>query len=109
MDYASMRAFFFADPDGPRPEPPAARRPSAPRALRDAIEPLACLSIWSPEAAADYAELGLDDYFAAYVRERTAPLGDPPAEVVVMALGVFAADLLGPPYAVGARFPAVDV
>jgi hypothetical protein len=103
-----MREFFFAPPDRPRPaDPPAAREPSPARALRDAIEPLACLSIWSPEAAEGYAALGLDDYFAAYVRQRTAPLGTPPTAVAVCALGVFAPDLVGPPYETGAAAAAL--
>lgn len=102
MDYTTMRGLFFAPPDGPRPTPPAAVSPSPARALRDAIEPLACLSIWSPEAAEGYAALGLDDYFAAYVWQRVAPLGTPPEPLAVTALGVFDGDLIGPQYAVGA-------
>lgn len=111
MDYTTMRGLFFAPPDRPRPaDPPAGRDPSPARALRDAIEPLACLSIWSPEAAEGYARLGLDDYFAAYVRERTAPLGTPPTPVAVMALGVFAPELIGPQYEVGvAAVPLADL
>jgi hypothetical protein len=111
VDYTTMRGLFFAPPDRPRPaDPPAAREPSPARALRDAMEPLACLSIWSPEAAEGYARLGLDDYFAAYVRERTAPLGTPPTPVAVMALGVFAPELVGPQYEVGiATVPLADL
>jgi hypothetical protein len=111
VDYTTMRGLFFAPPDRPRPaDPPAGRDPSPARALRDAIEPLACLSIWSPEAAEGYARLGLDDYFAAYVRERTAPLGTPPTPVAVMALGVFAPELIGPQYEVGvAAVPLADL
>jgi hypothetical protein len=111
VDYTTMRGLFFAPPDRPRPaDPPAGRDPSPARALRDAIEPLACLSIWSPEAAEGYARLGLDDYFAAYVRERTAPLGTPPTPVAVMALGVFAPELIGPQYEAGvAAVPLADL
>lgn len=102
MDYTTMRGLFFAPPDRPRPaDPPARRDPSPARALRDAIEAIACLSIWSPEAAEGYAGLGLDDYFAAYVRERTAPLGTPPTVVAVEALGVFEPQLVGPQYEAG--------
>jgi hypothetical protein len=96
-----MRALFFAAASEPRPLPPAAAGPSPARALRDAIEPLACLSIWSPEAAEAYAALGLDDYFAAYVWQRTAALGTPPAPLAVVALGVFTADLITPEYEAG--------
>ncbi|MBP2368735.1 SCO6745 family protein [Pseudonocardia parietis] len=106
MDYPTMRGLFFSPPDGPRPTPPAATSPSPARALRDAIEPLACLSIWSPEAAEGYAALGLDDYFAAYVWQRVAPLGTPPEPLAVTALGVFDGGLIGPQYALGAS--AVD-
>jgi len=102
MDYTTMRGLFFAPPDRPRPaDPPARRDPSPARALRDAIEAIACLSIWSPEAAEGYAALGLADYFAAYVRERTAPLGTPPTAVAVEALGVFEPHLVGPEYEAG--------
>jgi hypothetical protein len=111
VDYLTMRSLFFAPPDRPRPaDPPAGRDPSPARALRDAMEPLACLSIWSPEAAEGYARLGLDDYFAAYVRERTAPLGTPPTAVAVAALGVFAPELVGPEYEAGvAAVPLADL
>ena len=77
---AAVEAFFGTHPrlirvdldrDTPA-DPPARRDPSPARALRDAIEAVACLSIWSPEAAEGYAAVGLDDYFAAYVRQRTA-------------------------------------
>jgi hypothetical protein len=66
------------------------------RRLRDAIEPLACQSIWSEEAAEQYVELGLDDWFAAYIWERTAALGTPPTALAVMAMGVWNAALIGP-------------
>lgn len=102
MDYPTMRGLFFAPPDRPRPAPPAADRDRPARALRDAIEPLACLSIWSPEAAEGYAAAGLDDYFAAYVWQRVAPLGTPPAALAVAALGVFAPELVTPQYEKGA-------
>ncbi|GAA4878143.1 SCO6745 family protein [Actinomycetospora straminea] len=111
MDYTTMRGLFFAPPDRPRPaDPPARRDPSPARALRDAVEAVACLSIWSPEAAEGYAAVGLDDYFAAYVRQRTAPLGTPPTRVAVAALGVFAPELVGPQYEAGvAAAPLADV
>ncbi|MDN5860443.1 MAG: hypothetical protein L0H84_17695 [Pseudonocardia sp.] len=101
MDYPTMRGLFFTAPDTPRPSPPAAAQRGPARALRDAIEPLACLSIWSPESAEDYAALGLDDFFAAYVWQRTAALGTPPTPLAVMALGVFTAGLIGPQYETG--------
>ncbi|MCX6463925.1 MAG: hypothetical protein NTW05_10080 [Pseudonocardiales bacterium] len=102
MDYQAMRGLFFAPPAAPRPPSPAAAHRTPARMLRDAIEPLACLAIWSPEAAEDYAALGLDDYFAAYVWQRTAALGTPPTPLAVTALGVFAPDLVAPVYEKGA-------
>lgn len=101
MDYDTMRGLFFAPPDAPRPPSGASAHRTPARALRDAIEPLACASIWSPEAAADYAALGLGDYFAAYVWQRTAALGTPPAPLAVAALGVFAPDLITPVFEKG--------
>ncbi len=101
MDYATMRELFFAPPAAPRPPSPAADHRTAARRLRDAIEPLACQAIWSPEAAEDYTGLGLHDYLAAYVWQRTAALGTPPTALAVTALGVFAPDLIGPVYEKG--------
>lgn len=101
MDYATLRGLFFAPPAAPRPPSPATGHHTPARRLRDAIEPLACQAIWSPEAAEDYAALGLDDYLAAYVWQRTAALGVPPTALAVTALGVFAPDLVGPVYEKG--------
>ena len=96
MDYHTVREIFFAEPEQVGPPPPATTTASPARRLRDAIEPLACQSIWSEEAADRYVELGLDDWFAAYVWERTAALGTPPTALAVMAMGVWNADLIGP-------------
>lgn len=108
MDYQAVRGLFFAPPTTPRPPSPADAHRTPARLLRDAIEPLACLAIWSPEAAEDYAALGLDDYFAAYVWQRTAALGTPPTPLAVTALGVFAPDLIGPVYESGVAALARD-
>ena len=96
MDYRTVRGIFFAEPEQVAPPPPAASTGTPARRLRDAIEPLACQSIWSEEAADRYVELGLDDWFAAYIWERTAALGTPPTALAVMAMGVWNADLIGP-------------
>jgi len=101
IDYTTVRALFFAMPDKERAPAPAARHRSAARLLRDAIEPLACQSIWSPESAEGYQMLGLDDFFAAYVWQRTAALGTPPTALAVAAIGVFAPALVGPRYETG--------
>ena len=74
MDFPTARAIFFAPPAEGAPTPvPFTGTPSPARRLRDAIEPLACVSIWSEEAAERYVELGLDDWFAAYVWQRRLP------------------------------------
>src|SRR5919205_3016204 len=96
MDYRTVRAIFFAEPKPGAPPPLATTTGTPARRLRDAIEPLACQSIWSEEAAERYVELGLDDWFAAYIWERTAALGTPPTALAVMAMGVWNADLIGP-------------
>jgi hypothetical protein len=96
MDYRTVRGIFFAEPKPGAPPPLATTTGTPARRLRDAIEPLACQSIWSEEAAERYVELGLDDWFAAYIWERTAALGMPPTALAVMAMGVWNAELIGP-------------
>jgi hypothetical protein len=96
MDYRTVRGIFFAEPKPGAPPPLATTTGTPARRLRDAIEPLACQSIWSEEAAEQYVELGLDDWFAAYIWERTAALGTPPTALAAMAMGVWNADLIGP-------------
>lgn len=96
MDYRTVRGMFFAEPKRGAPPPLATTTGTPARRLRDAIEPLACQSIWSEEAAERYVELGLDDWFAAYIWERTAALGTPPTALAVMAMGVWNAELIGP-------------
>jgi hypothetical protein len=89
MDYAAAYDVFFAKPEREGPPPPAVSAPSPARRLRDAVEPLAVQAIFSREAADRYAELGLDNWLAAYVWQRVAGLGNPPATLVVSVLGVF--------------------
>jgi hypothetical protein len=96
MDYRTVRGIFFAEPEQVAPTPRAVTTGTPARRLRDAIEPLACQSIWSEEAADRYVELGLDDWFAAYIWERTAALGTPPTALAVMTMGVWNAELIGP-------------
>lgn len=111
MDFQTARAFFFAPPDPGAPTPtPFTGTPSPARRLRDAIEPLACVSIWSEEAAERYVELGLDDWFAAYVWERVAALGTPPTPLAVTGMGVWPAEVIGPLYeTAAAAIPHDDV
>jgi hypothetical protein len=96
MDYRTVRGLFFVEPKPGAPPPLATTTGTPARRLRDAIEPLACQSIWSEEAAEQYVQLGLDDWFAAYIWERTAALGTPPTVLAVMAMGVWNPDLIGP-------------
>ena len=96
MDYRTVRGIFFAEPKPGAPPPLAITTGTRARRLRDAMEPLACQSIWSEEAAERYVELGLGDWFAAYIWERTAALGTPPTALAVMAMGVWNAELIGP-------------
>jgi hypothetical protein len=97
MDYETCRSFFFAEPAADTPTPTPFASPSPARRLRDAIEPLACQAIWSKEVADRYVELGLDDWFAAYIWQRTAAMGTPPT-LAVTGLGVFSPDAVGPLY-----------
>ncbi len=96
MDYLSVREIFFAPPDRLVPPPPAVTSGTPARRLRDAMEPLACQSIWSAEAAEGYLDLGLEEWFPAYIWERTSALGNPPTALAVMAMGVWNPELIGP-------------
>ena len=100
MRYAdAVDAFFRSPPAGtPAPTTEADRTPA--RALRDAIEPIAMVSVWGAEAHAAYEELGLD-FLSGYVFGRAAPLGVVPTEVVVATFGVFAPAVVGPAYEAG--------
>ena len=111
MDFQTARAIFFAPPAAGAPTPtPFTGTPSPARRLRDAIEPLACVSIWSEEAAARYVELGLDDWFAAYVWLRVSALGTPPTPLAVSGMGVWPAALIGQLYeAAAAAIPRDEV
>jgi hypothetical protein len=111
MDFPTARAIFFAPPAEGAPTPvPFTGTPSPARRLRDAIEPLACVSIWSEEAAQRYVELGLDDWFAAYVWQRVSALGTPPTPLAVTGMGVWPAGLIGQLYeAAAAVIPRDEV
>lgn len=100
MDYAeALDAFFRSPPEGtPPPRTQADRTPA--RRLRDAIEPLAMVSVWSAEAQARYADLGLD-FLSGYVFSRAAPLGVAPVELVVASFGVFSPGVVGSAYETG--------
>lgn len=93
MDYAEARAAFFA-PRAPDAPPPALPSRSPARQLRDAIEPLATICWWSEPAYDAYAALGLD-FLTGYVWSRSSVLGEPDADVVAAAFGVFEPGAIG--------------
>jgi hypothetical protein len=111
MEFLTPRAIFFAPPAEGAPTPTAFTGTPAPaRRLRDGIEPLAGVSIWSEEAAARYVEQGLDDWFAAYVWQRVSALGTPPTPLAVTGMGVWPANLIGQLYeAAAAVIPRDEV
>ena len=82
------------------PEPVREARPA--RRLRDAFEPLA---MHNASYIPTLQRLGSGelDRFAAYVCGRAAPMGEPTAEVVVAAFGVFEPALLTAAYERGRR------
>jgi hypothetical protein len=83
-DTAIELIFGLADEETPTPAPMTDARPA--RRLRDAIEPIATHATWSRRTNEVLAKLGLK-IFTGYVWGKAAPLGEPPAEVV---LSVFA-------------------
>lgn len=85
MDYAEARAAFFGTREG-EVRPLGWSSPA--RRLRDAIEPLAMVSVWAEPVYDEYAALGLD-FLQGYVYGRACPLGDASPSVVAAAFGVF--------------------
>ena len=84
MDFAEAHQAFFTPRDdaGPAPSDTPARR------LRDALEPLAMVDIWSEAATEQGEALGLD-FLGWYVGGRGSQLGDPTGPVVAATFGVF--------------------
>jgi hypothetical protein len=100
MEYAeAVEAFFRAPPDDTPPPRTAADRSPA-RRLRDAIEPIAMVSVWAIEPQGRYAALGLD-FLSGYVYGRAAPLGIAPPQLVVAAFGVFSPGVVESAYETG--------
>ena len=100
MDYATARTVFLAPPPAGRPAP---RVPDTPgRRLRDAAEPIATIYIWGRQVNERLAALGLD-FRTGYLWTRTAPMGEPTADVVVAAFGVFEPSRLTVPYEAARR------
>lgn len=91
MDYAQAQAaFLYPAPEGQAP-PPVPDTDA--RRLRDALEPVATVHFWCARTNELLAALGLD-FLTGYAWSRAAPLGEPTAEVVVAALGVFEPGLI---------------
>lgn len=84
MDFSDAHDAFFTTRDdaGAVPSDSPARR------LRDALEPLAMVDIWSDAAAEQARKLGLD-FLGWYVGGRGGLLGDPSGAVVAATFGVF--------------------
>jgi hypothetical protein len=91
VQYAEARDVFFALP--PVERAPAGVPDTASRRLRDALEPLATISFWSPEANERLAALGLN-FLTGYVWSRSSPMGEPSWGVVAAAFGVFEPGLI---------------
>jgi hypothetical protein len=92
MDFAEARATFCTPRTGPVVDPAATPTPA--RRLRDALEPLAMVTVWSEPAAEQAAAAGLD-FLAGYVGGRASALGDVPGTVVASTFAVFEPNLAG--------------
>lgn len=84
MEFAEAREIFFQPREDARP----VEGSSPARRLRDALEPLAMVSVWSDPATERLSGAGLD-FLAGYVGGRGAALGDPDGAVVAASFGVF--------------------
>ena len=100
MEYSEAVDIFFRHPPTEAPGPRTDADPTPSRRLRDAIEPIAMVSVWAPEAHERYGALGLD-FLSGYVFGRAAPLGIAPTPVVVGAFGVFSPAVVGSAYETG--------
>jgi helix-turn-helix protein len=90
-DYDLVMGTFEDVPGSWFPPPAASTRPA--RQLRDAMAPIAEHAIWSRQTYDSLAKLGLA-FVPGYVWGRAAPLGDPPAAVVVAVFAVYEPRLL---------------
>ncbi len=82
------------------PEPVRSARPA--RRLRDAFEPIAMHNI-AARAILERAGVPELDFAAGYVWGRAAPMGEPVADVVVAAFGVFEPGLISAAYERGRK------
>lgn len=84
-DYDMVMATFEIPGSWP-PAPAGAATPA--RRLRDVLAPIAEHAIWSAQTSEVLAKLGLG-FVPGYLWGRVVGLGEPPAEVVAAALGVY--------------------
>jgi hypothetical protein len=99
VDYAEARTTFLCAPTEDRPAPQLPDSPAL--RLRDAAEPIATISFWSPAVNERFAALGLN-FLTGYVWGRSAPMGEPTPPVVAAAFAVFEPGLIAGLYE-GAR------
>ncbi len=92
-------------PDEALPEPVRNARPA--RRMRDAFEPVAMHNIGS-RVILERAGAPELDFAAGYVWGRAAPMGEPVAEVVVAAFGVFEPGLISAAYERGRKAVSRD-
>lgn len=98
LTYEQAVAAFFAEPPGGTPRTDLDPTPS--RRLREAIEPIAMVSVWSPEVNERHTKAGLD-FLTGYIVGRAAPLGLVPTDLVVSAFGVFSPGVIASAYETG--------
>ncbi|MFC5141056.1 hypothetical protein ACFPK1_22665 [Actinomycetospora rhizophila] len=92
MDFDEARSVFCQPRTGTVVDPPVGS--GAARRLRDAVEPLAMVTVWSDPAAEQSGAAGLD-FLGGYVGGRASALGDVEGSVVAAAFAVFEPGLVG--------------
>jgi len=102
MDYAEARETFFQPAAAGAVDVGTAGWRSPARRLRDAIEPLAMVFVWSELTYQEYTARGLD-FLSGYAWARASLLGEPAPGVVVATFGVFEPGLLSELYEAGRR------
>ncbi|GAA4942551.1 hypothetical protein EV188_105230 [Actinomycetospora succinea] len=92
MDFDEARSVFCRPRTAPVVDPRTEATPA--RRLRDAVEPLAMVTVWSDAAAKESGDAGLD-FLGGYVGGRASVLGDVEGTVVAAAFAVFEPGLVG--------------
>lgn len=100
MDFDAAKAAFFVPRPDDAPAPSTDARGGPARVLRDALEPIAMIDLWTPLGYAEIEALGLD-FLSGYVWGRASALGDPSPGAVVAAFGVFEPGLVTASYEAG--------